>query len=172
MEYKNLESDRLLLVYPEECYAKETLQHLNKEVTKYMNPKAQESLEECLSFIRFAKDAIKKGTDYNYMILDKHTREFYGCCGVGRLKEKEPELGIWIKTDAHHHGYGKEAVQCMVEYFRKAEEYEGFLYPVDHRNIASRRIPESLGGRCDGTIQKTVNGNGDTLELITYHIAK
>lgn len=170
MEYKELESERLLLVYPDACYAKETLQYLNRRVTKYMNPKAQEHLDECLAFLAFAREAIEAGTDFNYIIIDKKTKEFYGCGGLGRMKERKPELGIWIKEDAHHHGYGKEAVTCIYEYASVHGDYDGFLYPVDHRNISSRKIPESLGGVSDGVIEKSINGNGDVLELITYHI--
>lgn len=170
MEYKELESKRLELKAPDEKYASEILSVFNENVTRYMNPRHHESIEDSLAFIEFAKQGIASGTNYNYMIIEKESGAFLGCCGLGDIKEKEPELGIWLKETAHHHGYGKEAIHCLYEYAKTKGAYESFKYPVDHRNIASRKIPESLGGTSDGIIEKCLNGDENMLELITYHI--
>lgn len=172
MEYKELEGERVLLVTPDHAYAKDILQYLDMKTTRYMFPKAQDNIEECHSFIEFSLDAIHRKIEYNYIILEKNTREFLGCCGIASLNEKEPEFGIWIKQEAHHHGYGKEALHVLYAYAKDMDDFDGFVYPVDHRNSTSRRIPESLGGVCDNIIKKHKNKNGDTLELVTYHISK
>jgi RNA binding exosome subunit len=45
----------------------------------------------------------------------------------------------------------------------------GFVYPVDRRNAASRKIPEALGGEVVSTTMTTGQA-GNPLELVTYRI--
>jgi ribosomal-protein-alanine N-acetyltransferase len=43
------------------------------------------------------------------------------------------------------------------------------IYPVDRRNTASRRIPESLGGIIEAEYEKT-NESGRVLDEVEYRI--
>lgn len=173
MKYEKLESERLVLVKPEECHAEEILRAFDRETTRYMCPKADETMEEVLGFLNFVQKGIEEMTSYNYALIVKETGEFIGCGGIENVQGPIAEFGIWIKKEAYHHGYGREAVRCLYEAARTCSEYEGFIYPVDRRNLSSRRIAEALGGVCDETdVNFRLNGNGQDLELITYHIRK
>ncbi|MDZ4875470.1 MAG: hypothetical protein CLLPBCKN_004866 [Chroococcidiopsis cubana SAG 39.79] len=59
---------------------------------------------------------------------------------------KTPEFGIWLKT-AHGRKYGLEAIRGIKNWAEQNLDYEYFLYPVNRANIASRKIPETLGGK-------------------------
>lgn len=173
MIYKELESKRLLLKKVDVSYAQEILATFDRKITRYMYPKADETMEEVIAFIEMTDNGIKSKTSYHYAIVAKETGEFLGVCGYEGVGKPILELGIWVKESAHHQKYGLEAVQCLYDYAEEYNEYESFVYPVDRRNIGSRRIAEALGGVCDKEIiDYRKNGNGEDLEMITYHIAR
>ena len=63
--------------------------------------------------------------------------------------EKAKTIAIWLKKSVHGSGYGLEAVQALKAWLDESIDYEYILYPVDNKNIASRKIPETLGGVMD-----------------------
>lgn len=165
-----IESNRLSLVPTTEAHAEAIFSSFTAEITTYMMPKPAEAISETLTFIRASRAAAAAGHNLQLTITAKATGEFLGCCGLhGNQSVRTPELGIWLKRQAHAQGYGREAVFALVAWARTQFELEGFVYPVDRRNHASRNIPRALGGR---VIQKSrdVGLGGNTLELFTYYI--
>ena len=82
---------------------------------------------------------------------------------------KKPELGIWIKKSAHGNGYGKEAMVALKKWADKNLKYDYILYPVAQDNLASRKIPEFLGGKIEHEYDEETQ-NGVTLHFIEYRI--
>jgi RimJ/RimL family protein N-acetyltransferase len=112
---------------------------------------------------------MQQGNALQLQILYKDTREFIGCCGIHDIHSPHPALGIWIKKPTHGNGYGKEAVQGMIEWAKASIDYEYLRYPVDKRNFPSRRIPEQLGGIIGRELTK-INQSGNELDEIEYWI--
>jgi ribosomal-protein-alanine N-acetyltransferase len=135
-----------------------------------MFPKPARRLEETREFIDKSREATEAGANLQLTISLKATGEFLGCFGLhGYESVRVPELGIWIKQQAHGHGYGKEAVLALVYWAVEHLDVSGFVYPVDRRNAASRRIPEALGGSIVSATMTTGLG-GNRLEMVTYRI--
>jgi [ribosomal protein S5]-alanine N-acetyltransferase len=143
-----IEGDRLRLVTISDEFEQDIFQEFTDEITIYMLPSPAKDIEETRSFIAKSRDAIAAGNNLQFAILSKTTEEFLGCCGLhGEEKIRTPELGIWLKKNAHGSGYGREAIHTLVNWSRKNIDLDYFIYPVDRRNITSRKIPESLGGK-------------------------
>ena len=105
-----------------------------------------------------------------FVILNKATSEFLGCVGLhGEKNVRTPELGIWLKQAAHGSGYGREAVHLLVNWAIANIDFDYFLYPVDRRNIPSRKIPESLGGKVVKEFENTTP-TGKFLDMLVYRI--
>lgn len=165
-----IESARLRLAPTAEADAKNVFDTFTAEVTRYMFPKPAERIEDTLGFIRESRQATEAGANLQLTISSKATGEFLGCCGLhGHESVRTPELGVWIKLQAHGYGYGREAVLALVGWAVETLEVSGFVYPVDRRNAASRKIPEALGGEVVSTTMTTGQA-GNPLELVTYHI--
>ena len=162
-----IEGERIILKLVSIDYAKDIFKEFNQDVTLYMLPKQASDIRETLEFITTSELKALDGTDFTYMILDKDTHEFLGCGGVHHLDRHTPELGIWIKKGAHGHHYGLEAVNISYQYFK--DQYQGFIYPVDRRNIASKKIALSLGGTLDSKYTQK-NTSGKILYLEKYVI--
>ena len=61
------------------------------------------------------------------------------------------------------------AMEAVAEWVSTNVDCECLVYPVDKRNIASRKIPERLGGRIisERTVQ---NESGSVLDEVVYRI--
>lgn len=162
-------TERLKLVPVSTKYAQAIFQEFTPEITTYMFPKPAETIADTLAFITMAQEQLRTGEALNVTILDKQTGEVLGGCGINHANTSTPELGIWIKKSAHGHTYGREAVQGLKEWAEKHLIYDYLIYPVDKRNIASRKIPESLGGIAKREYKK-INQSGKELEMVEYWI--
>ncbi len=134
-----------------------------------MFPKPAKKVNETMRYIRDAIRRRETGTELTFVILKKENGEFLGVCAVHQLHTDTPELGIWTKKSAHGNGYGREAIHCLKAWADENLDYESLSYPVDKRNIPSRKIPESLGGRIVREFRQ-INLSGNLLDQVEYRI--
>jgi [ribosomal protein S5]-alanine N-acetyltransferase len=160
---------RVQLVTISNQFDQDIFREFTEEVTLYMFPSPAKEIKETRCFITESRQAIQAGYNLQFAILSK-TDEFLGCCGLhGEENVRTPELGIWLKKGAHGMGYGREAIHTLVDWARRNIDIDAFIYPVDRRNIPSRKIPESLNGKIiEEAPKKTPNRK--FLNLIVYRI--
>jgi RimJ/RimL family protein N-acetyltransferase len=146
---ERIESERLLLLPIDMKYKEEIFEEFSSEITTYMYPAPAKDISETEEFIKDSLKGLGEGTNFQLVILAKDSQEFFGCVGLHHVDRKTPELGVWLKKSAHGKGYGKEAVTAVKKWADENLDYEYLLYPVADKNIASRKIPESLGGKIE-----------------------
>ena len=164
-----IESERLKLIPTSEEYAQEIFKEFSDDLTVFMYPKPAKKIGETLSFINLSRKSMQKGEQLQVVILNKLTNEFIGHGGISKLNTDTPELGIWIKKSVHGHKFGREAVKALKEWIDKNKSYKYIIYPVDKRNIPSRKIAESLGGVIEDEYKKE-NMSGNILDEVEYRI--
>lgn len=165
-----IESDRLLLVPTNMSHAEDIFREFTPEITTYMTPPSSTDISLTKAWIKSVQPELEAGTNLQLSILDANTKEFLGCVGLHKLDDI-PRMGIWIKKNAHGHGYGKEAVTLVYNWAVNHLDFEYITYPVAIENVASRRIPESLGGTVAREyIEKKYNGT--PMQAVEYHIPK
>ncbi|RZM82799.1 GNAT family N-acetyltransferase [Leptolyngbya iicbica] len=141
-----LVGDRVILRSVEERDAAVMFAEFNAAVTRYMYPKPAEHLDETLEFIARSRAAMESQTEL-VLAITLSDDGFLGCCGVHLTQgPRSPELGIWIKQSAQGQGYGREAICTVARWLVQTLAFDYVIYPVDRANIASRKIPEALGG--------------------------
>lgn len=163
-----ISTPRLLLKPISRDYKEVIFSEFTEEITTYTYPRPAENITDTETFIQQSLEGLKKGTNLEIVILAKDSQEFLGCAGIHNLN-KEPALGIWLKKSAHGNRYGLEAITALKEWADKNLDYEYLIYPVDKRNIASRKIPESLGGKIVKEYEK-LNLSGNILQIVEYWI--
>lgn len=166
-----IETERLRLIPISSYYREEIFKEFTPEIAQFMTPASPDKIEETDEFIRSSEKELKDGVTFQVVILKKEDDEFLGCAGIKNVNTDTPEPGIWIKKSAHGNGYGREAVFGLKKWVDTNVDYRYLVYPVDKRNIASRKIPESLGGIIKKEYKETGAG-GQDLDLIDYHIYK
>lgn len=142
-----IESERLRIEPVSARFTNEIFTEFTQEIAAFMMPKPATKISETEAFVRLCQERLYEGRDLTMVILDRNSGEFLGCCGLHEREDVvHPELGIWIKKNAHGHRYGREAITAMVKWAEENLRWEYLIYPVDRKNIASRKIPESMGG--------------------------
>ncbi|OWY66182.1 GNAT family N-acetyltransferase [cyanobacterium TDX16] len=164
-------TSRLRLKPVSMAYKEEIFSGFSEEITTYMCPRSPQEISEIEAFIESAIVDLEKGSDLILVILKKDSQEFLGCAGLHGMLGKTPEFGIWLKKTAHGYKYGLEAIRGIKNWAEQNLDYEYFLYPVDRANIASRKIPETLGGKVVREY-KHKKTNGNILYLLEYRIEK
>lgn len=164
-------SERLMIVPISLEFTQDIFENFTPEITTYMFPKANETIEDTKNFINSVIPTIKKNEEFVVVILHKDTDEFLGVGGIHRIHTSTPELGIWIKKNAHGNKYGREAVTALKKWADEHIKYEYLVYPVDKRNTSSRKIAESLGAKAEKEYTKE-NMSGDILQEVEYRIYK
>lgn len=128
-------------------YKEEIFKEFTEEITRYMRPCAPKKLSEIETFIHETTERIENNQELVVTILKQESQEFLGCAGIHEVDRKDPELGIWLKKAAHGNKYGLETIAALKSWADTNLSYEYCRYPVDRANIASRKIPEALGGK-------------------------
>jgi homoaconitase/3-isopropylmalate dehydratase large subunit/RimJ/RimL family protein N-acetyltransferase/8-oxo-dGTP pyrophosphatase MutT (NUDIX family) len=150
-------------------YAEEIFQSFTHEITHFMIPKSPDKIEDTIKFIEDSIKENKANERLRLFILNKNNNEFVGSFGLGKIRTKEPEFGIWIKKEYHGKKIGKKAVVALKNWAEQNFDFDYFIYPVDKNNIPSRKIPESLGGKIIDEY-KVTNQSGNVLDIIDFKI--
>lgn len=164
-----IETDRLLLVPLHEKYAQEIFEEFTSEIATFMFPKPADHVDETKTFIESTLEQRENGTDLVCAITKKETGEFLGCAGLHEIDTNTPELGIWLKKSAHGNKYGREAMIALKQWSDDNLEYKYIKYPAADKNIASRKIPESLGAEVAKEYEQT-GLSGNKYYCLEYHI--
>jgi [ribosomal protein S5]-alanine N-acetyltransferase len=140
------------------------------EIVEYMIPKSPDHIGETREFIEQSIADREQSTEFIFVIMHKNTHEFLGVCALqGSLNPARPDLGLWLKKSAHGNRYGREAIRNLKEWAELNLRVDEFVYPVDRRNIPSRKIAEALGG--GGVEEKrTPTMRGAELDTLVYVI--
>jgi RimJ/RimL family protein N-acetyltransferase len=163
-------TERLILRPVTSAFTEVIFAEFTPEITKYMLPPSPQHVSETESFIVETTEKRTRGSDLVLAILDKSSNEFLGCCGLhGRESAREPELGIWLKKSAHGRGFGREAVAAVRDWAERHLIVDAFVYPVDRKNIPSRKIAESLGGVI-ARYEPVKTMSGGELDAVIYKI--
>ena len=151
--------------------AQQIFEEFSSEITTYMMPNPATDISETEEFIEKATAAQKTRTEYHWVISNRDTHEFLGICGLhGRSQPNSPELGIWLKKSAHGNHYGYEAIEALVAWVCENVICDFLIYPVDRRNLASRKIAQRLGGAIIDE-KEIRNMSGNMLDEIVYRIS-
>jgi RimJ/RimL family protein N-acetyltransferase len=164
-------SERLKITAISKEYAESIYKEFSEEIATFMFPKPAEHISEIINFIDTSIKNMLQGKELVFAILDKANEEFLGCCGIHNMHSQTPEIGIWLRKSAHGKRIGLEAVKALKNWADHNLQYKYLVYPVDKRNIASRKIPEALGGQIAKEYKKK-SMSGKILDEIEYRISK
>ena len=167
----SLETQRLILLPISLKYKETIFKDFTKEIARYLIPQPSGNIKDTEEFIKSSVEGLKNGTNLQLVAIDKNTKEFLGCVGFHETNTKTPEFGLWLKKSAHGKGLGKEAITYLKEWVDKNIDYEFIKYPVAFENLASRKIPESLGAILFSDTKKPYPSGASNREIM-YHIKK
>lgn len=164
-----LQSQRLILRPVTLTDAPEVYRHFNADIIEYMYPAVNKNLQATREVIQGMIKKMDAQQKEVYAILKVESLEFIGLAGLHDLESDRPEIGIWTKKAAHGHHYGREAVQLLMGRAKQLG-LKTLIYPVDYRNLASCKIPQSFGGVIVGERETVTTKDDRILFIDTYEI--
>jgi RimJ/RimL family protein N-acetyltransferase len=152
-------------------FSEQIFQEFTTEVTEYMTPTPCKDRAGVDANLELFASQREKGLELVFAILRKDTGEFLGCCGIhtNEHTQRTPSIGLWVKKSAHGHRYGREAMHALVTFAQEHFDVNGFTYEVDHRNVASVKIAQSLGGTVIAE-KRVMSMSGKELEELVFAI--
>ena len=102
------------------------------------------AIGEAQTWINENRRQFERGEKMEMVLLNAETKEFVGMVSLQKLNIF-PEFGIWIKEAAQGRGFGKEAVQSMLNWYKTTfGASERIRYLAESSNIASISLAKSL----------------------------
>jgi RimJ/RimL family protein N-acetyltransferase len=165
-----IETDRLRLRAYRNSDAQEIFEAMTPEVARYMSFEPSRDVDEILSLGRVWTINQQAGREVSVVIRRDEDGRFVGMCGLHYRDDPVPEVGIWIRADAHRQGFGRESVGAIVRYAGAVLGETSVVYPVVAENTPSRRVAESLGGELFDRRTMT-KPSGVTYEMVVYRVS-
>lgn len=163
-----LTTERLIIQPYRDSFLEAYYTEFTDEITKYQYPDSFSDINAADEILSGFVKAMEQGDMLELVILTRDG-EFVGSMEVFDIKEKTPEVGIWLKESAHGKGYGYEALRGLIDDLNSTGKYQYYIYEVDIRNAPSTHLVEKFCFEkvaCEEITTKT----GKTLHSQTYHI--
>lgn len=167
----HIETNRLRLILPSLKYKKVLYNGLTKEVTKYMYSVPFKSVKRAKKFINYFRQWYVNWTDILLMVIRKSDSKFLWCIGIHHIDRIDPEFWIWFCSRAQWKWYAIESMRALYNRWENELKYEYIKYPVDRRNIWSRKIAEKLGWVV-ATEYSMTSKTWKELDVLEYRIQK
>ncbi|MDK4702474.1 GNAT family N-acetyltransferase [Rhizobium sp. CNPSo 4062] len=120
--------------------------NISPHITRFMAWQPPETEAAFADVWRRWPKAIEDGSEFHFTARDKDDDRFLGVIGMHAALTDTPELGIWLRSEAHGLGLGRELIGAIIGWASASFSIRYFEYPVAEENIASRRIAEAYGG--------------------------
>lgn len=140
-----INTERLVLKPISEEFIPEVNQYFTTDITVYMPYDPDGNKQDTINFVQSSIKNLRNQTEIVFVILDKNTQNFIGCCGIHNINPESVEIGLWLKKDSQSKGIGKETVTSLLHFIEANFYVDYTIYPVDEENIRSRKIPQGLG---------------------------
>jgi RimJ/RimL family protein N-acetyltransferase len=130
------------------------------------------ALKESEDWIKMCGAAWKKGTAYEFVILEAATGEHIGGCGLNRINygDKTSNLGYWIRSSRTGPGVAPAAVLLLAHFgFRDLglNRLEIIAAVENHR---SQRVAEKSGAIREGILRNRIPLNDGVHDAVLFSL--
>ena len=172
---ESFESDRLTIRAP--CTGDGT--EINAAVRetfddlKVWMPWAQEvpTLEESEAFVRRAQCQFLAREDLVLFLFLKGTNTLVGSSGLHGIDWDIPkfEIGYWCRKRFQAQGYITESTEAIAQFAFDTLGAKRVEIRCDSKNVRSRRIPDRLGFRLEGTLRNdSLSPSGELRDTLVF----
>jgi [ribosomal protein S5]-alanine N-acetyltransferase len=154
---EQLSTDRLLLRVPRMGDARAIFESWARdlEVLRYLTWCPHQSISETEGFVRSCLQAWETQTRFPYMITLQESGEVAGMIDP-RIQTPQMEIGYALARTHWGRGYMPEATRAVIDWaFLQPSIYRVYA-TTDVDNVASQRVLEKVGMKCEGTLHKNI----------------
>jgi len=142
------------------------------EIARYTTIPHPYTLKNAEDFIKLTHLKINKKKAFEYGIELKETRGIIGMIGLMNIdyNNKNAEVGYWLGKNYWGKGIMKDAIKLILNFGFKELKLVRIYARVMHPNIASAKLLEKSGFKCEGTMRKSTFRNDKWMDNINYSI--
>lgn len=163
-----IQTDRLIITPFDLMSLNDYYEGFDADITKYQYPDPFTTEEDARELLQSFTNLMNQG-EMLFLTISAKDNQFIGSIEVHGLKEKQPELGLWIKKEFQQKGYAYEALSSVIKKINDDYEKEWYIYEADIRNTGSIKLVEKFTYRKDG-IDEFTTETGKELKLQRYII--
>lgn len=128
------------------------------------------SLEESQSWCESREEVWKKGTEYDFVIMDKRNNFPLGVCGLNHInvEERFANLGYWVRTKRTRQGIATAAVPMIVKFGFDTLNLHRIEIVVAKGNLPSQRVAEKTGALREGLMRQRLFVHGQILDAFMF----
>ena len=139
-----IETERLILQPATLDYAQDIFSEFNDDVASQMRFLPSKNIQQTKQIILNRNKKFEEWTDFQFVVLEKNTKEFIWCCGIKNPQTLTPTIGLWVKVWAQWKWYGKEIIGWLLDWANQRLDFEYIKYDINKENIRSIKIVESF----------------------------
>ena len=128
------------------------------------------SLEKSKSWCETRDEAWKKGTEYDFVIIDKPNNFLLGVCGLNHInvEEKFANLGYWVRTKKTKQGIATAVVPMIVKFGFDNLNLHRMEMVIAVGNLPSQRVAEKAGAFREGLLRQRLFVHGQILDAFMF----
>ena len=132
------------------------------------------SIEDTQSFVLRCGPGWEKGEQYSFAIVDARDGQFLGSVGLSAVNRAHgfANLGYWVRTRKTRHGVATSATRMAARFSFESLKLQRVELLVPTANIASQRVAEKAGAKCEGLLRKRLQLNGISHDAFVYSFTR
>lgn len=165
---KTIQTDRLAIIPFDLQHLTDYCDGFDADVTKYQYPDSFATKADAWETLQSFINLMNQG---EMLFLSVFTKDhlFVGGVEVHGLKETQPELGVWIKTEFQQKGYAYEALSAVLKRVDDHFQKKWYVYEADIRNESSIKLVEKFY-YCKEGLEEFTTETGKELKLQKFLI--
>ena len=130
------------------------------------------SIKETREWLRARPRDWKKGTAYDFAILDVRDGTFLGGCGLNAIDNENhrANLGYWVRTGRTGQGVATIATLLLSEWSFKELALKRVEILVATGNKHSQRVAAKVGAKREGILRNRITVHDATYDAIMYSL--
>lgn len=140
------------------------------EATRYISWPTHQTIEDTRSFLNYAVNAWRQGTDYSFTLRLIGTNRLIGSFGIMN-DEGKLQFGYILSPTQWGQGYATEACRVMLGIMRQLPEVYRIQTFVDAENVASSKVLLKCGMQEEVRLEKWfrfVNQGNEPKDCVLY----
>ena len=130
------------------------------------------SIDESRTWVAKQDEVWRKGTDYNFSIVDRVDDSYLGGCGLNHfdLENKFCSLGYWVRTSRTKHGTATASARLLAQFaFQQLALLRvNIVEAVD--NKTSQRVAEKAGALREGVLRNVSFYHNRTHDMVMFSL--
>jgi RimJ/RimL family protein N-acetyltransferase len=112
------------------------------------------------------------GVRASFVIVDTSTGDLLGNIGLVRFERDQDvaEVGYLIKREARNRGIATRAVRLVAGWALRDLEFGRLELQTDVRNLASQRVAEKSGFKCEGEVEPPERCAGRSERMVMFSL--